>query len=92
MIDKTILELTDRVAAYAVRAAKAEYEVEKWKAEYEVMALKLDAAQKTITSLNYDAEKLKENIKEKEDSVSYWYRMANQLEKELKEVKKHDET
>lgn len=87
MKDKTMLELIDRLVATNNRLTMAEAEVEKWKANYDVVALKLDAAQKTITSLNYDAEKLKGTITEKEDSVSYWYRKANQLEKELNELK-----
>ena len=87
MKDKTMLELIDRLVATNNRLTMAEAEVEKWKADYAVVDLKLDAAQKTITSLNYDAEKLKGTITEKEDSVSYWYRKANQLEKELNELK-----
>lgn len=87
MKDKTMLELIDRLVATNNRLTMAEAEVEKWKAENELKAATLEAAQNMITSLNYDAEKLNGTIKEKEDSVSYWYRKANQLEKELNELK-----
>ena len=89
MIDKTILELTDRVAAYAIRATKAEHEAEFLKNQLEAEAKLTKEATDLVKKLNEENESLCKKLEEQKESTSYWYKEANKFEEELK---KHDET
>ena len=89
MIDKTILELTDRVAAYAVRATKAESDLANLAEQYQQLKDALDEAKTRILKLNAENESLCKKLEEQKDSTSYWYKEAKKFEEELK---KHDET
>ena len=84
MIDKTILELTDRVAAYAIRATKAEYEVEFLKNQLEDEAKALTEATDLIKKLEAEIAELNATIESKEKTISYYYKENRRLEEELK--------
>ena len=92
MIDKTVLELVDRLVATSNRAAIAESENERLKTEIERTDKLLDDARRAIKettdSLITLKEELEEEKKHNSETISYWYVRANKLEKELEALKK----
>lgn len=91
MIDKTVLELVDRLVATSNRAAVAEQELERATETIENNAKEIEKAQNIIFSLKADLTTLKEQIeKEKESTnrtINYWADKATKLEKEMKALK-----
>ena len=91
MIDKTVLELVDRLVATSNRAAVAERENEQLKADIEAAQKQIDDATLKLTNLNSMLVTIKEEMqKEKESttrSINYWADKATKLEKELKALK-----
>ena len=84
MIDKTILELTDRVTAYATRATKAEYEAEFYKNQLEDEHKAFTEATDLIKKLEAEIAELNATIESKEKTISYYYKENRRLEEELK--------
>lgn len=97
MIDKTVLELVDRLVATSNRAALAEYlldvakeTIESNTKEMEKATDALKQAKDEIISLTGEMEKEKESTNR---TINYWADKAHKLEKELKALKeKQDDT
>ena len=91
MIDKTVLELVDRLVATSNRAALAESALETTKATLEENLKTLNNAQNTILGLQQTLVEMKEQMeKEKESTnrtINYWANKATKLEDELKALK-----
>lgn len=87
MIDKTVLELVDRLVATNTRAAKAEIEAEKWKDQTALNMTKLSDADAVNATLRQEIQSLNKKLEEQKNSTSFWYNEAQKFEKELKEYK-----
>lgn len=83
-MSKTILELTDRVTAYASRATKAEFEVELYKNQLADEAKALKEATDLIEKLNNEIADLKATVESKDHTVTYYWKETKRLEEELK--------
>ena len=87
MIDKTVLELVDRLVATSNRATKAESDLADLEEQYQQLEDALDVAKTRNLKLNAEIESLSKKLEEQKDSTSYWYKEAKKFEEELK---KHD--
>lgn len=91
MIDKTVLELVDRLVATSNRACLAESALETAKATLEENLKALDNAQNTILELRNTLVEMKVQMEQEKESttrsINYWADKATKLEKELKEAK-----
>lgn len=87
MIDKTVLELVDRLVATNTRATQAEIEAEKWKDQNASTVVQLGEANSQILVLQAEVKALQEKLKESGKSMEYWADKAWQFEKELKKLK-----
>lgn len=87
MIDKTVLELVDRLVATTKRATMAETEAEKWKNQNAVNIAKLSEADAKIATLTGSIQELEAKVKSQESSKLFWYNEAQKFEKQLKELK-----
>lgn len=87
MIDKTMLELVDRLVATTNRATKAEYEAEFYKNQLEDEHKAFTEATDLIKKLEAENQSLNDKLEEQKNSTSYWYNEARKFEKELKEYK-----
>ena len=87
MIDKTVLELVDRLIATSNRAAVAERDLEAAKKALGNDIVEIDSLKAQISDLNNTIAQLKDDIKSKNDSVSFWYKRANDGDAELKAEK-----
>lgn len=84
MIDKTVLELVDRLVSTTARLTKAESEATEWKGKAALNLAKLDAAEGENARLTEEVASLKATIKEKESVISFWYEKATKFEEKLK--------
>lgn len=91
-MDKTMLELVDRLVATANKAIMAEMEVEKWKERNAVTTANLDKANEQITSLKKEIEDRETQLDEMNHSKSYWYHEWLKLDKEIKDLKSKQAT
>lgn len=87
MIDKTVLELVDRLVSTTARLTKAEQKA----AELNVVNIGLHQnladAEGKIKDLEEEVETLKATIKEKDSVISFWYERATKFEEEQKKLK-----
>ena len=90
MIDKTMLELVDRLVATNNRAAKAETMVGMMKAQLEDMTKTMEEATKTIHELNEQIRSLKNDIEIKDDTICRQYAAKEKLKERIKELEQND--
>lgn len=84
MIDKTVLELVDRLVSTTERLTKAEHKAAELNGANINLHLSLGVAEGKIKDLTEEVASLKATIKEKESVISFWYERATKFEKELK--------
>lgn len=84
MIDKTVLELVDRLVSTTARLAKTEQKAAELNVANIDLHQSLAADENKIKDLEEEVESLNATIKEKESVISFWYERATKFEKELK--------
>ena len=92
MIDKTVLELVDRLVATANRATKAEAKIDDITAKLVAARDELDNARTQIADLNVQIKNLKEEVESKQESARFWCNEARKAEAELKKGKHEEAT
>lgn len=84
MIDKTVLELVDRLVSTTARLTKAEQKAAELNVANINLHQSLAADENKIKDLTEEVESLKATIKEKDSVINYWFEKATKLEEELK--------
>ena len=92
MIDKTVLELVDRLVATANKATKAESKVDDLTAKLVAAKEDIDKATTQINWLNERITDMEKQLMEKNDSVAFWYNEARKAEAKLEKGKHEEET
>ena len=91
MIDKTVLELVDRLVAMSNRAALAEYLLDVAKETIESNTKEMEKATDAIKQARDEIISLTEEMKKEKEShtrsINYWADKANKFEAELKAFK-----
>lgn len=91
MIDKTVLELVDRLVATSNRAVLAEYMLDIAKETIESNTEEMNKATETLKKAKEEILALTEEAKKEKESttrsINYWADKATKLEDELKALK-----
>jgi len=87
MIDKTVLELVDRLVAENARRVKAEAMNEMLNTKVKDLIAIRDVLESDRDELKGMLKEAEEQIKSRTDAMNYWADKANKFEKELKEAK-----
>ena len=90
MIDKTVLELVDRLVATSNRTAIAEEKARQLDAINVQVRLELAEANKQIEELKAQIEDLKNDIEIKDDTICRQYAAKEKLKERIKELEKDD--
>ena len=90
MIDKTVLELVDRLVATNNRTAIAEEKARQLDALNVQVRLELSEANKKIAELKAEIQSLKNDIEIKDDTICRQYAAKEKLKERIKELEKDD--
>lgn len=90
MIDKTMLELVDRLVATTNRATKAEYEANLWRSNCDATEINLNLAKDEIDKLKAEIQSLKNDIEIKDDTICRQYAAKEKLKERIKELEQND--
>ena len=90
MIDKTVLELVDRLVATTNRTAIAEEKARQLDAINIQVRLELSEANKKIAELKAEIQSLKNDIEIKDDTICRQYAAKEKLKERIKELEQND--
>lgn len=90
MIDKTVLELVDRLVAATNRTTMAEEKARQLDALNVQVRFELAEANKQIENLKAEIQSLKNDIEIKDDTICRQYAAKEKLKERIKELEKND--